>query len=202
VLKDFLNLAEDTMPRTQIVANLWKYIKDNDLQNPDCKREIFCDDAMKKVFRRPMITMFSMNKYLRVHLKSQNAWESGDRTFDYSVLDLSEEDWNEKMGESKTAQEKRERVVAKKNGELKKRGGFPPVEVSKELSAFLGGSRTATRAEVVAKLWVHIREHGLQDENNRRRIICDSTLKSLLGVDECTQFSINKYIQKHFLKKS
>lgn len=38
------------MARTAIVKSLWEYIKTNNLQNPNDKREILLDDKMKAVF--------------------------------------------------------------------------------------------------------------------------------------------------------
>ena len=52
------------MARTDIVKELWNYIRENDLQNPSNKREIFLDEAMQKVFDCKVFTMFTMNKYI------------------------------------------------------------------------------------------------------------------------------------------
>ena len=57
-------LSCDVMPRTEVVKKIWDYIKENDLQNPDDRREIICDLQLQKVFKRKKITMFSMNKLL------------------------------------------------------------------------------------------------------------------------------------------
>ena len=53
-----------TCSRTEIVKRLWDYIKSHNLQNVKDKREILCDETLKKIFKRPKLTMFSMNKYL------------------------------------------------------------------------------------------------------------------------------------------
>jgi upstream activation factor subunit UAF30 len=55
--------------RGEVVSKVWEYIKKNDLQNPENKREILADAALKKVFGRDKVTMFEMNKYLAQHLK-------------------------------------------------------------------------------------------------------------------------------------
>lgn len=54
------------MARTDVVRLMWVYIKENDLQNPDNRQQIFLDEAMKGVFGVDvdMFTMFTMNKYL------------------------------------------------------------------------------------------------------------------------------------------
>ena len=50
-----------------MVKGVWDYIKAHDLQNPEDRREILCDDKMRKVFGKT-VTMFSMNKVLVDHL--------------------------------------------------------------------------------------------------------------------------------------
>lgn len=58
-LSSFLGKGK-TMARTEIVRELWDYIKENKLQNPDNKREIILDDKMKAVFGVDAFTMFTM----------------------------------------------------------------------------------------------------------------------------------------------
>ena len=67
-------LAEITgsaaLPRSQVVSKMWDYIKKNNLQNPQNKREIVADDKLKKVFGgKERVSMFEMNKHLSNHLK-------------------------------------------------------------------------------------------------------------------------------------
>ncbi len=62
-------VGDGTMARGEVVSKVWEYIKANKLQNPDDGREILADDKLKKVFGKPRVTMFEMNKYLAQHLK-------------------------------------------------------------------------------------------------------------------------------------
>jgi len=57
------------LPRPEVVSKVWDYIKKNDLQNPENRREILADDKLEKVFGKKKCTMFEMNKYLNQHLK-------------------------------------------------------------------------------------------------------------------------------------
>jgi chromatin remodeling complex protein RSC6 len=57
------------LARGEVVSKVWVYIKENKLQNPDDGREILADDKLKKVFGKPKVTMFEMNKFLAAHLK-------------------------------------------------------------------------------------------------------------------------------------
>ena len=62
-------VGSDPLPRGEVVSKVWTYIKANDLQNPQDKREIVADEKLKKVFGKDKVTMFEMNKYLAQHLK-------------------------------------------------------------------------------------------------------------------------------------
>lgn len=57
------------LARADVVSKIWDYIKKNNLQNPENKREILGDDKLKKVFGKDKVTMFEMNKYISQHLK-------------------------------------------------------------------------------------------------------------------------------------
>eukprot|EP00934_Nitzschia_sp_Nitz4_P008477 Nitzschia sp. Nitz4//scaffold127_size64804//51639//52894//NITZ4_006186-RA/size64804-augustus-gene-0.54-mRNA-1//1//CDS//3329534780//8467//frame0 len=62
-------VGKDILPRPQVVTKLWEYIKGNDLQNPDDKRQILCDEKLKKVMGgNDTVTMFNMNRYITDHL--------------------------------------------------------------------------------------------------------------------------------------
>ena len=61
--------GSDPLPRSQVVSKMWDYIRSNNLQNPENKREILADDKLEKVFGTKKVTMFEMNKHLAAHLK-------------------------------------------------------------------------------------------------------------------------------------
>ena len=63
-------VGNDKLPRSQVISKVWDYIKSNNLQNPENKREILADDKLKKVFGRDKVTMFEMNKYISQHVKA------------------------------------------------------------------------------------------------------------------------------------
>jgi upstream activation factor subunit UAF30 len=63
-------VGTDPLPRSEVISKVWEYIKSNNLQNPENKREILADDKLKKVFDRDKVTMFEMNKYISAHLKA------------------------------------------------------------------------------------------------------------------------------------
>ncbi|CAN3360536.1 upstream activation factor subunit Uaf30p [Diutina catenulata] len=61
-------LGVSSLSRPQVVKQLWAYIKANDLQNPNDKRQIRCDEKLQKVFKKPKVGAFEMNKFLSDHL--------------------------------------------------------------------------------------------------------------------------------------
>ncbi|TCI00162.1 hypothetical protein EJV46_05785 [Roseococcus sp. SYP-B2431] len=62
-------VGSEKIARGEVVSKMWTYIKSNNLQNPENKREILADDKLKKVFGKDKVTMFEMNKYIAAHLK-------------------------------------------------------------------------------------------------------------------------------------
>ena len=58
----------DPLPRSQVVSKMWDYIRKNNLQNPENKREILADDKLRKIFGADRCSMFEMNKHLSRHL--------------------------------------------------------------------------------------------------------------------------------------
>ena len=61
-------VGADALPRSEVISKVWEYIRNNNLQNPENKREILADDNLKKVFGKDKATMFEMNKYISAHL--------------------------------------------------------------------------------------------------------------------------------------
>lgn len=67
-------LGVQSLPRPQVVKQLWIYIKDNGLQKPTNKKVIVCDEKLQKVFKAPEIDMFQMNKVLGRCVSSPLLW--------------------------------------------------------------------------------------------------------------------------------
>ena len=62
-------VGPDPLPRGQVVRKVWDYIKKQNRQNPEHRREILADNKLKPIFGKDKVTMFEMNKYLAQHLK-------------------------------------------------------------------------------------------------------------------------------------
>jgi len=63
-------IGKGPMARSEVVKQIWVYIKKHDLQNPKNKRNIMADDKLKKVFGgKGEVSMFEMTKLVSGHLK-------------------------------------------------------------------------------------------------------------------------------------
>jgi len=72
-----------------------------------------------------------------------------------------------------------------------------PMNISPEL-AMVVGKGPMPRSEVVKKLWVYIKAHGLQDAQNRRNINADENLKKVFGGKAVvSMFEMTKLFSKH-----
>ncbi|KAL7628488.1 hypothetical protein AAE478_000003 [Parahypoxylon ruwenzoriense] len=60
--------GESQLSRPQVVKKLWEHIKGNQLQDPNDKRQIRCDERMQAVFKQAKVDMFQMNKLVGNHL--------------------------------------------------------------------------------------------------------------------------------------
>ena len=81
-----------------------------------------------------------------------------------------------------------------------------PLEVSPELRKFLSlpAGELIARTEVTKKINAYCKEHNLQKEDDKRKIMPDSTLKKLLKVgkgDQLTFFNLQKYLKPHYPNK-
>ena len=62
-------VGKGPMPRSEVVKKLWVYIKKNNLQDSQNRRNINADGALKKVFDgKATVDMFEMTKLVNKHL--------------------------------------------------------------------------------------------------------------------------------------
>jgi upstream activation factor subunit UAF30 len=57
------------LPRTDLTKKLWKYIKDNGLQDKKNRRMINADAKLQAVFKKSAVNMFEMTKLVNKHVK-------------------------------------------------------------------------------------------------------------------------------------
>jgi len=84
-------------------------------------------------------------------------------------------------------------------------GFAKPTKISDELCAFLTVAKGTemARTEVTRKLNAYIKENGLFDQANKRKILPNAALKKLLGCkdgDDVSYFNVQRYMKRHFIK--
>ena len=99
---------------------------------------------------------------------------------------------------------KKESKIKKKSDKKKTPSGFAkPTPISNELSQFLGlpNGEEIARTDVTSKVIAYVKEHNLQNPADKRAIIPDTKLNSLLqpGGAVITFFNLQTYLKKHFL---
>ncbi|KAL7570738.1 hypothetical protein ACA910_017860 [Epithemia clementina (nom. ined.)] len=82
-------------------------------------------------------------------------------------------------------------------------GGLAALKpISAALAQFFGRGTSSSeaqmaRTDVVKRLWEYIREHKLQNPQNRREVMLDAALQKVFGVPQFTIFTMNKYVSAH-----
>lgn len=71
-----------------------------------------------------------------------------------------------------------------------------PVQPDSALGAIVGHS-PQTRAQITKKVWAYIKRHGLQDQNDKRRINADSKLALVFGRRSMNMFEMTKAVSQH-----
>ena len=99
------------------------------------------------------------------------------------------------------------KATKKNNQKTKPLSGFAtPSKVSKELCYFMNtneGTEMA-RTDVTRAIVSYIKEHNLENNQNKKIILPDEKLKQLLGITDAdtetiTYFNIQKFMNKHFI---
>lgn len=87
-----LVVGSGRMSRPQVVKQLWVYIKAHELQDPNDKRKVKCDEKLQAVFKKPVVGMFEMNKLLGNHLYKDDEVVNGAKV---EVQSLSLEEFSD-----------------------------------------------------------------------------------------------------------
>ncbi|KAL6993694.1 hypothetical protein U1Q18_011807 [Sarracenia purpurea var. burkii] len=188
-LQKFVGVPE--LARTEVVKQLWVYIRENNLQNPSNKRSIVCDDALRALFGVDCIDMFQMNKALTKHI-----WPL-DSNGAAPVKSIHKEKQQKQEREEDSDEPKR----PKKRQKGGNSGFLAPLPLSDALVKFIGtGESALSRSDVVKRIWEYIKQNNLQDPSDKRRIICDGKLRELFDVDSFNGFTVSKLLTVHFIK--
>ncbi|KAH6764410.1 SWIB complex BAF60b domain-containing protein [Perilla frutescens var. hirtella] len=169
-------VGQPALPRTEIVKQLWAYIRKNNLQDPNNKRKIICNEELRLVFETDCTDMFKMNKLLAKHI---------------TALEPTKQ----------MAQDAKRLKIDVESGTDKP---VPIVIISEALASFFGTEeREMSQAEVLRQIWEYIKVHQLEDPSNSTAILCDGKLHELLSCERISALEIPEMLaQRHLFKKS
>lgn len=93
---------------------------------------------------------------------------------------------------------KKRKATKRKAGGAKRKSGLTTTlcSLTPALAAVVG-TKSATRPQVVKKLWAYIKSHKLQDSKNRRMINPDKKLETVLGKRPVNMLKMAGLISKH-----
>ncbi|XP_077217478.1 uncharacterized protein LOC143851864 [Tasmannia lanceolata] len=172
-------VGEPTMPRTEIVKQLWAYIRKNNLQDPSNKRKIICNDTLRLLFETDCTDMFKMNKLLAKHIIPLEP--SKDSGSDHKRLKVTDVEAATECTEP----------------------GTSPVIISDVLAKFFGtGEREMLPSEAVRRISDYIKVNHLEDQLNSMVIVCDAKLQEIFGREKISAVEISGMLMRHFFKRA
>ncbi|KAI8031331.1 Upstream activation factor subunit spp27 [Camellia lanceoleosa] len=193
-LQKFVGVPE--LARTEVVKQLWNYIREKNLQDPSNRRNIICDDTLRALFAVDCINMFQMNKSLAKHI-----WplDSDDASVKSTPKEKPQKQKQRKQEREDDSDDEPKRKEKRQKGGNS--GFLAPLPLSDALVKFLGtGESSLSRSEVVKRIWQYIKQNNLQDPSDKRRIISDEKLRELFDVDSFNGFTVSKLLTTHFMK--
>ncbi|XP_020238006.1 uncharacterized protein LOC109817197 [Cajanus cajan] len=168
-------VGQPVLPRTQIVKQLWAYIKKNNLQDSSNKRKIICNDELRVVFETDCTDMFKMNKLLAKH-----------------IIPLEP---------SKPRVPKKQKVDVESG--TKSATPTPSVIISDALANFFGiTGREMLQSEVLRRIWEYIKVNQLEDPVNPMAIVCDAKLQEIFGCESISALGIPEVLGRHHIFRS
>ncbi|KAI3969400.1 hypothetical protein MKX01_019961 [Papaver californicum] len=214
-------VGEPTMPRTEIVKQLWAYIRKHKLQDPSNKRKIICNDELRLVFETDCTDMFKMNKLLSKHIialepskesgrekkrakvEAESASESTEPPSPSSHVNL-----NEILYSLNYDEESGEEIKRVKAEEESASDNVVPVSpslviISDALAKFFGsGDREILQSEALRRVWEYIQANHLEDPMDSMMILCDQKLQELFGCETLPTLGVTEMVGHHLFKRS
>uniref|UniRef100_A0A7C9AUU0 DM2 domain-containing protein n=1 Tax=Opuntia streptacantha TaxID=393608 RepID=A0A7C9AUU0_OPUST len=166
-------VGHPAMARTEIVKQLWAYIRKHNLQDPSNKRKIICNDELRLVFETDSTDMFQMNKLLAKHIVPLD-----------STKDLGQQS----------------KKVKREDSEVPSTEAAPSV-ISEALAKFFGTSeKEMLQSEVYKRIEEYIKVEGLEDPLNSM-VICDTKLQELFGCESIPTPGIREALARNHLSQ-
>ncbi|XP_047333620.1 uncharacterized protein LOC124937403 isoform X2 [Impatiens glandulifera] len=130
-------VGQPELPRTEIVKQLWAYIKKHNLQDPSNKRKIICNDELRLVFETDCTDMFKMNKLLSKHIITLEPTKAVGQSSKKAKIDVESHRQTPEPG--------------------------PIVIISEPLANFFGiDGREMPQSEVLNRVWEYIKVNQLE----------------------------------------
>ncbi|CAM6086973.1 unnamed protein product [Calypogeia fissa] len=189
-------IGEPELPRTQVVKQLWVYIRENELQDPENRRKILCNDELRGLFGVDSTDIFKMNKLLSRHIWPLDKPSDGEPKARKPKVEkvVTERSQTDKKENVKVKNE-RQKTEKKETGRGRSSGLLP---LSQALMEFLGtDEEEMDQHEVTKALWDYIGANKLQDPADKKTIICDDKLQDLFGCETFVGFSLTKLLAPH-----
>ncbi|KAH9607221.1 hypothetical protein KSS87_021285 [Heliosperma pusillum] len=203
-------VGQPTMPRTEIVKQLWAYIRKNNLQDPSNKRKIICNEELRLVFEVDCTDMFQMNKLLSKHILPLDPKK-----------DLGQQSKKLKVEEPHVPSS--EPQVPSSEPQVPSSELPPPsIVISEALAKFFGtNKKEMLQSDVYKRIEDHIKTEGLEglelmgggfgDERSstvvrgfqvdtlNSTVLCDTKLQELLGCESTTSSAIRDALARNHL---
>ncbi|CAK9185432.1 unnamed protein product [Ilex paraguariensis] len=145
--------GESELARTEVVKRLWSYIRQNDLQDPNNRRNIICDEKLRELFSVDSINMFQMNKALAKHI-----WSLDSDGAPVNSTPKAKQRKQEREEEDSDEPKRKEKRQKGNNS-----GFLAPLPLSDALVKFLGtGESALSRSDTVKRIWEYIKQNDLQ----------------------------------------
>ncbi|XP_023728176.1 uncharacterized protein LOC111875880 isoform X1 [Lactuca sativa] len=189
-------LGKSSLSRTDIVKQLWAYIKKNNLQDPGNKRKIICDDALRVVFETDSTDMFKMNKLLAKHIIPLEPTSKLAQNIIFFLQFVSLFNLNYKNVDFSEASSRRKPKVKVESSD------FVPCQViiSESLANCLNmQERQMSQSEALRLVWEYIKVNNLEDPENPVMIICDAKLMEIFGCESISAMEIPELLVKQHL---
>lgn len=166
-------VGQPALPRTEIVKQLWAYIRNHNLQDPGNKRKIICDEALRLVFETDCTDMFKMNKLLSKHILPLDPTKQPEQVKRLKVETNLEPNHSESNSHS--------------------------VMISDALANFLGSSkREMLQSEALQRVLEYIKVNHQVDSTDSKVIQCDAKLQELFGCKSISTMEIHeKLVRDH-----
>mmetsp|Transcript_112279 Transcript_112279/g.322784 ORF Transcript_112279/g.322784 Transcript_112279/m.322784 type:complete len:357 (+) Transcript_112279:182-1252(+) len=166
------------------------------------------DDELKVMIRK-LIPKVNLQKtgikaFIKLLSKECGGTDLKHRA-DYIKKELSEainemedsESGEEEAGSDSETEDEEEEEEKPKKKRAAGKGLSIKKQISEDLANFLGQGKEMARTDIVKALWDYIKEHDLQNPNNKREILLDDKMKAVFGCERFTMFTMNKYVAAH-----